>query len=128
MTVGAHMVEIVGEKKAALHISDYERLLDLAEDRADVLAAEQAAERRHAGEEYLPAEMVDRILTGENPLRVWRQYRNLSLKQLAEKSGIGLSYISELERSLKNGPGRVWVKLARALNVTVDDILPDEES
>jgi len=29
---------------------------------------------------------------------------------------------------LKNGPGRVWVKLARALNVTVDDILPDEES
>jgi DNA-binding Xre family transcriptional regulator len=124
--VGAQIVEIAGEKMAVLPIADYERLLDLAEDRADVLAAEQAADRRQGGEEYLPAEMVDRILDGENPLRVWRQYRNLSLKQLAEKSGVGLSYISELERSLKNGPGQVWAKLARALSVTVEDILPDE--
>ena len=123
--MGAQIVEIAGEKMAVLPVADYERLLELAEDRIDGLAAEQAAERRRAGEEYLPAEMVDRILDGENPLRVWRRYRSLSLKQLAERSSVGLSYISELERGLKNGPGQVWAKLARALDVTVEDILPD---
>ena len=124
--MGAQIVEIAGKKMAVLPIADYERLLELAEDKADVMAAEKAAERRGKGEEYVPAAIVDRILDGENALRVWRQYRKLSLKQLAEKSGVGLSYISELERSLKNGPGQVWAKLARALRVTVEDILPDE--
>lgn len=124
--MGAQIVEIAGEKMAVLPVADYERLLELAEDKTDILAAEAAEKRRLTGEEYVPAEMVDRILDGENPLRVWRQYRKLSLKQLAEKSGVGLSYISELERGLKNGPGRVWAKLARALGVTVEDILLDE--
>jgi len=123
--MGAQIVEIAGRRMAVLPAEDYERLLDLAEDRADILAAERAEERRNAGEEYVPAELVNRILDGENPLRVWRQYRKLSLKQLAEQSGVGLSYISELERGLKNGPGQVWGKLARALKVSVDDILPD---
>ena len=124
--MGAQIVEIAGEKMAVLPVADYERLLERAEDKVDIVAAQGAEERRLAGEEYVPAEMVDRILDGENPLRVWRQYRTFSLKQLAEKSGVGLSYISELERGLKNGPGRVWAKLARALNVAVEDILPDE--
>ena len=124
--MGAQIVEIAGKKMAMLPVEDYERLLELAEDRADILAAESADVRRMAGEEYVPVELVDRILDGENPLRVWRQYRQLSLKQLAEQSGVGLSYISELERGLKQGPGQVWAKLARALCVTVDDILPSE--
>ena len=124
--MGAQIVEIAGEKMAVLPVADYERLLELAEDKTDILAAEAAEKRRLAGEEYVPAEMVDRILDGENPLRVWRQYRKLSLKQLAERSGVGLSYISELERGLKNCPGRVWAKLARALGVTIEDILLDE--
>ena len=123
--MGAQIVEIAGQRMAVLPAEDYERLLELAEDRSDILAAERAEERRNAGEEYVPAELVNRILDGENPLRVWRQYRKLSLKQLAEMSGVGLSYISELERGLKNGPGHVWSKLARALEVSVDDVLPD---
>ncbi len=124
--MGAQIVEIAGEKMAVLPVADYERLLELAEDRVDVEAALAAERRRTAGEEYVPSEVVDRILGGETPLRVWRQYRNLSLKQLSEASKIGLSYISELERGLKNGPGHVWSKLARALGVSIEDILSDE--
>lgn len=122
--MSAQIVEIAGEKMAVLPVADYERLLEIAEDKADATAAAIAEKRRRDGEEYLPSELVDRILDGENPLRVWRQHRKLSLKQLAEASGVGLSYISELERGLKNGPGHVWVKLARAMDLTADDILP----
>lgn len=122
--MSAQIVEIAGEKMAVLPVADYERLLEIAEDKADAVAAAVAEKRRLDGEEYLPSEMVDRILAGESALRVWRKHRNLSLKALAAKAGVGFTYISELERGLKNGPGHVWVKLARAMDVTADDILP----
>jgi ribosome-binding protein aMBF1 (putative translation factor) len=125
--MGAQIVEIAGQKIAMLPIADYERLLELAEDSADILAARRAEERRLNGEEYVPSELVKRILAGERPLRVWREYRGLSLAQLSAQVGIGVSYLSEIERGLRQGPARIWVRLARALDVTVEDILPDDE-
>ncbi len=123
--MGAQIVEIAGQKMAVLPIVDYERLLDLAEDRTDILAAERAKERRLAGEEYVPAELVNRILDGENPLRAWRQYRGLTLEQLAKSAELSISYLSDLERGKRQGKGTLWRKLADALNVAVEDVLPD---
>ena len=124
--MGAQIVEIDGRKIAMLPIEDYERLVGLAEERADIIAAERAEERRLAGEEYVPSSLMDRILDGQNALRVWRQYRGLTLQQLAVSVGIGNSYLSDLERGHRQGKPAVWRKLADALNVSVDDILPDE--
>lgn len=124
--MGAQIVEIAGQKMAMLPIEDYERLLELAEDRADILAAERAEERRLAGEEYVPAEMVNRILDGENPVRVWRQYRGMTLEQLAKAVGFSVSYLSDLERGNRRGNPTMWRGLAKALHVSIDDILPDE--
>jgi hypothetical protein len=125
--MGTQIVEIAGQKMAVLPIEDYERLMELAEDTSDILAADRAEERRRNGEEYVPAELVKRILAGERPLRVWREYRGLKLADLSSQVGIGLSYLSEIERGLRQGSGRLWGKLARALNVSVEDILPDED-
>ena len=124
--MGAQIVEIAGQKMAVLPIADYERLLDLAEDKADVLAAMRAEERRQEGEEYLPAEMVDRILAGESALRVWRKYRGMTIRQLSEAVGMGLSFLSEIENSNRRGSPALWRKLAEALNVSADDILPED--
>ena len=123
--MGAQIIEIAGQKMAMLPIEDYERLLELAEDKADLLAAERAEARRLAGEEYVPAELVNRILDGESPLRVWRQHRGLTLDQLAKSAGLGISYLSDLERGKRQGKGALWRRLADALSVSIDDILPD---
>jgi len=125
--MGAQIVEIAGQKVAMLTMEEYERLLELAEDSSDTLAADRADERRRNGEEYVPAELVKRILAGESPLRVWREYRGLNLAGLSSQVGIGLSYLSEIERGRRQGSGRLWGKLARALEVNIEDILPDEE-
>jgi hypothetical protein len=122
--MGVQIVEIAGEKMAMLPVADYERLLERAEDRIDIEAAAAAEQRRLAGEEYVPSELVDRMLAGESPLRVWREHRDLTLKGLAASSGVSFTYISELERGLKPGFARTWYKLARALKVAVEDILP----
>ncbi|MDQ3477754.1 MAG: helix-turn-helix transcriptional regulator [Pseudomonadota bacterium] len=123
--MGAQIVEIGGQKMAMLPIADYERLLDLADDKADALAAERAARRRAEGEEYLPADMVDRLLAGESALKVWRNHRGLTLAKLSEVSRVSLTQISDMERRTRYGRPAQWRNLADALNVSVDDILPE---
>ena len=122
MTV--QILEIAGQRMAVLPAEDYERLLEALEDRDDAELAEQAARRREAGEEYVPLEMVDKMLAGESALRVWRQYRGLTIDALGKSSGILKSAISELENGKALGKPATWRALADALKVTVDDILP----
>ena len=122
MTV--QIIEIAGQKMAMLPVSDYERLLDLAEDRADVQVAAQVEQRRLAGEEYIPADLLDRIMGGENPLRVWRKYRGLTQVELAEKAGMGGASISQIEKGKRETGAKNWRALADALSVDIDDIMP----
>ena len=123
--MGAQIVEIAGQKMAVLPVADYERLLELAEDCADEEAAARAEKRRNEGEEYVPIELVDRILAGEAPLRVWRQYRSLTLDDVAKNVGMTAATISRLETGLMKGAPATWRKLAAALNVSVEDVLPE---
>lgn len=123
MTV--QIVEIAGQKMAMLPIADYERLLDIAEDKADAHAAAAAELKRGEGEEYLPAEMVDRLLNGESPLRVWRKHRGLTLDELAQKANARHATLSDIENGKAQGKPALWKALAGALGVAVDDILPD---
>ena len=120
----AQIVEIAGQKMAMLPLADYERLLGLAEDQADIAAADRAEQRRLAGEEYIPFELVNAIINGENALRVWRKYRGLTQKQLAGSAKVRTPTISEIESGKAQGKPALWRALADALNVTVDDILP----
>lgn len=122
--MGAQFLEIGGTKFAVLPIEDYQRLLAIAEDREDIAEAADAERRRNEGMEYLPASMVDRILDGENALRVWREYRGLGIAELAEKSGYGNSMISKIETGARQGTVAFWNAVAAALGVTPDDIMP----
>jgi ribosome-binding protein aMBF1 (putative translation factor) len=122
--MAVQIVEIGGQQIAMLPVAEYERLVDLAEDKADALAASDAARRRDAGEEYLPAVMVDRLLAGESPLRIWRKHRGMTLEALSTAVGIGKSFLSQIETGGRRGSPAVWRKLADALEVSSDDILP----
>ena len=122
--MGAQILEIGGKMLAVLPFEDYQRLLEIAEDREDIAEAADAERRRKEGEEYLPVSMVDRILDGENALRVWREYRGLNIAQLAEQSGYGYSMISKIETGTRHGTVAFWKAVAVALNVTPDDIMP----
>ncbi len=120
----AQIIEIAGQKMAVLPVAEYQRLLEAVEDQADAAAAEKAAERAASGEEYVPADVMDSLLAGENSLRVWRKYRGMTLDDLSEKSGVRKSSISELENGKEIGRPAKWRALADALDVSVDDILP----
>lgn len=122
----AQIVEIAGQKIAMLPMADYQRLIDIAEDKADLAAAEEAERRRQAGEEYVPAAVVDQMLAGKSPLAAWRKHRGLTLEILGERVGCTHSHLSNVERGLKPASFALWRKLAAELNVDLDDIVPED--
>lgn len=105
-------------------VADLERRLEQAEDENDALELRLAKiEDALFGGERIPAAVVDRLGGGEGPIRVWREYRGLSLRGLAEKAGISAAMLSEIENNKKEGSVRTLAALARALGVDLDDLL-----
>jgi DNA-binding XRE family transcriptional regulator len=93
----------------------YERI----EAELDVRAYDRAKAK---GQELIPAAVVDRLLAGENPIRVWREYRRLTLEQLADATGISKPYLSQIENGLRQASVNVLGRLAGALAVDLDQI------
>ena len=118
------IISPTGERLVVLTEAEYRALVDAAADAADVAMIRRFEERLAAGdEELLPEEMVDRILDGENPIRVWREHRGLTVKALAEEAGIAPAYLSQLETGKRAGTVATVKKLAGALGVRVDDLV-----
>lgn len=118
------IISATGDRLVVLTEAEYRTLVDAAADAADGAAIRRFEERLAAGEEeLLPEEMVDRILDGENPIRVWREHRGLTVKALAEAAGITPAYLSQLETGKRDGTVATVKKLADALGVSVDDLV-----
>ena len=109
-----------GETLVMLSESEYERLVDLA----DVAIADRVMANVAAGrDEFIPSEIVDRLLDGENKMKVWRGHRGLSARELAERTGLSASYISEIESGRKEGSISALKKIAAALGLDLDDLV-----
>jgi len=112
-----------GDRLAVIPLAEYERLVEAAEDLADVRAYDDAMRRLKSGEdELVPAEVVNRLLDGENAVRVWREYRRLNLKQLAELAGVSAPFVSQIESAQREGSLDTMRKIAAALKVSLDDL------
>jgi DNA-binding XRE family transcriptional regulator len=109
---------------AVLPYEIYLRLVEEAEMLRDIRDYDKAIEAIERGEEELvPSEVVYAILDGENPIRVWREYRGLTQKQLAKAANISKPYLSQLETGKRTGTTEVLTAVAEALDLTLDDII-----
>ncbi|MEO8186659.1 MAG: helix-turn-helix transcriptional regulator [Burkholderiaceae bacterium] len=114
---------------AILPIDEYRALLEKAEDAQDAAALARAARRYARGEaETIPAAVVDRLLAGEVPIRVWREHRGLSGAMLAEMTGVTAAHISKLETGKGEPSVALLRKLARAFDVDLDLLAGDERA
>jgi DNA-binding XRE family transcriptional regulator len=106
---------------AVLPYDEYIALRELAEDAEDVAALARFAKRYASGkEETVPVEVVDRLLVGDSPLRVWREFRGMTAAQVAAAAQITPAHISKIE-SGKGDPSVALLKrLARVLRVDME--------
>lgn len=117
-----------GDEMVVLSRAEYDALLEAAETLSDIAAYDRFKEKLAAGEEELiPAAFVYRMLDGENPVRVWRDFRGLTSKELASTVGISAAYLSEIETGKKEGSIAVLKAIATVLKVDLDDLVRTEE-
>jgi ribosome-binding protein aMBF1 (putative translation factor) len=93
--------------------------LDDASDRAALRRSLSGTEESGT----LPVALYRRIRKGESALRVWREHRGLGLNALARAAGVSAPYLSEIENGTKPGSAAVLKKLARALEIDMDELV-----
>lgn len=102
---------------------EYDRLRTAAEDLADLQSYDRAKAALAGGaDELIPADYANRLLDGENPLRVFRDLRGLTQAMLAERAGVNRVTVAEIETGRKQGSVATLRALAVALDVTLDDL------
>lgn len=116
-----------GEDMIVLSKSDYETLVERAELAEDIAAVEAYRRKLAAGEEEaIPEDFANRLIDGESPVRVYREMRGLSARELAERISISAAFLSEIENGKKEGGVSTLRKIATELNVLLDDLVTGE--
>ncbi|MDO8349560.1 MAG: helix-turn-helix transcriptional regulator [Gallionella sp.] len=103
-------------------IAEWEALMARLEERDDTAEAARQMAAIRAGEEMLPAGMVARLISGENPLKVWREYRGFTLRALAAEIGISSAAVSKIETGKSHPSVATLGKLAVALGCDMEDL------
>ena len=98
----------------------FEGLMQDAQMLADIQAFDRA---RRQAREYFPQRVLNALLEGGHPVRVFREYRGLTQEELAKKAEIGRTNLAMIETGKKTGSVATLEKIAVALKLTIDDIV-----
>ena len=116
-----------------------EQMVVLSKEEFDLMAANQFDEDAETlriyresmaaierGEDIaLPEAVWDRLEARESPVRVLREFRSMTQKELAEAAGISQSYLSEIERGAREGTLSTIKAIAKALAVPLTVLTED---
>ena len=108
---------------------DWKALIAFLEDIEDraamdaVLAHEAKVGKEVARRDYLTGDEMKRILDDESPVKVWREKRGLTQRELAEQAAVSPSYLAEIETGKKPGSAAALRKLSRVLAIPMENLL-----
>ena len=104
-----------------LPINEYNEIISLLEDQQDLEIINEFAANP---QELYPLEVVEQLLAGEHPVKVFREYRKLTQSSLAIKANISKQYISQIEKFERNGTEKTLTTIAKILDVEPEDLKP----
>ncbi len=100
----------------------WERVKDIVEAAEDAAAYAEAVANDDGFR--IPHSVVTADLNGISRLRAWREYKRLTLQALADAAGLSKPYVSQIEGGKRTGTAATMKKLAAALGVPLDALLP----
>ncbi len=71
-----------------------------------------------------PAAVIKRLSDGENPVRVYRKYYDLTQEELGAKVGVTGTYIGAVERNARPLSKKLATKIASVFKVDADELEP----
>jgi Helix-turn-helix len=109
---------------AILPRKDYEVLVAKAsvadEDAGTARIVARARKEIASGAPLLPKDIVDRIANGENPIRVLREWRDITQMYLSFKTDLSQGHISDIENGRRTGTAAALRLIADVLRVPLD--------
>jgi DNA-binding XRE family transcriptional regulator len=116
-----------GEPIVIMPEAEFERLRELAEDAEDAaIIARSQADLVAGREELLTLQDVEALRRARTPLAFWRTKRGMGTDALAAAAGVSRDVLDEVERGEQLGNVHLYRRLADALRVDVDDLIPAE--
>ena len=122
-------VQIISSGKkpqfAVIPFDEWQKLQDRLEDLEDIADAGTLSAHIASGEdETFPGEFVDRLLSGEHPLTVWREFRGMTSAALASACGVSAPAISQIESGKREPSASLLKRMALTLRCNMDDLMP----
>ncbi|TFZ57929.1 XRE family transcriptional regulator [Methylorubrum sp. Q1] len=109
-----------GEAIVILPEAEFERLRELAEDMLDTRTLDASERRLAADEDDLAA-----LRRAPSPLAFWRGRRGVAADVLAQLCAVEPSLLAAIERGGVTAEPALYQRLARALDVDVEDLAPE---
>jgi ribosome-binding protein aMBF1 (putative translation factor) len=107
-----------GKKAVILALKDYQKIQNQLEELEDIKSYIQHKEHP---EDTLPFELVQDLLDSNNSkVKLFRQYKGLTISELAKAAGITESYLSQIENFRRKGTVDIYKKLANILDIDMD--------
>jgi DNA-binding XRE family transcriptional regulator len=108
---------------AIVPFDEWEKIISRMEDLEDIRDARNISAEIAAGVETFPADFVKRLSSGESRLKVWREYRKLTLAKLAKACGVSIPAISQIENDKRTPSVDLLLKLSNALCCEMEDLI-----
>ncbi|MDP1813330.1 MAG: helix-turn-helix transcriptional regulator [Leadbetterella sp.] len=109
---------------AVIPFSEYEKLLEVLEDAEDIKDIETNLKAIQEGKEItVPGEVTFAVLDGTNPIRAWREYKQIKMNELAGKVGISSAYLSQIENDKRNPTIDTLKSIAKELKIDIDMLI-----
>lgn len=108
---------------AIVPFREWETLIDRLEELEDIRDARTISAAIAAGEETYPHEFVKRLSSDENLLKIWREYRKLTLAKLAKVCGVSIPVLSQIENDKRTPSVDLLLKLSKALCCDMEDLI-----
>jgi DNA-binding XRE family transcriptional regulator len=108
---------------AIVPFDKWEKIISRMEEMEDIRDARNISAAIGAGEETFSDDFVKRLSSGKNRLKVWREYRKLTLAKLAKACGVSIPAISQIENDKRTPSVDLLVKLSKALCCDMEDLI-----
>lgn len=121
----AQIIEKNGKPEwAVIPYSEYQRLYEALEDAEDIRNIEEHLSAiKQESEITVPGEVTFAILEGIHPVRAWREYKKIKIKDLAAQVGISPAYLSQIETGKRNPTIDTLKGIAGKLNIEVEMLI-----
>lgn len=109
---------------AVLPIDEFNRLIEPLKDAEDTATLERlAADVASGDEKTYPHEIIQAIVGGAHPVKVFREYRNMTPAQLAAACDVPPAHIYQIESGKQSMSVDVLRKMAQSLDVDADMLI-----